>query len=852
MLRLAFSTLAARKSGSFGALAAVGLAVILIVSCGILLQSSLQTPVPVQRLHGASVVVEASTTVTGSQGQGNINEASLPERNRLPGSEADRLRGIPGVETVIADRSVYAVAIDEHGRMIKGRNGALPSGHGWESALLTPYVLTSGHPPTDPSDVVIDHWLASRAAVGAGERLRILTTTGAATFTVAGIAETRPPQALPDQAALFFRTDVAAHFAGGGDRADLLGIITRRGADPARVAAAVRERVRGSGLLVLTGSKRGEAESPDDALSNADIVAGLMVFAALATFVAIFVAASTFSLSVQQRHRELALFRAIGSTPRQVRRLVAGEALVISIVALLLSLPLCVLAAYLEKALFVRAGMIPAGLHVVVGWPPLLGGFVAAIVTTQIAAFVSARRASKIRPTDALREATVEQHPLSRLRAAVGVAALAGGIVVVVLDARHVRQSDAPVAAMVLMAAAALLGPLLARPFAWLAGRPLSSSGSGPGLLAWANTRTRLRRTASVATPLMLAISIVSTVYVSKTILHNATHAQTVERTSAAYVLRAREGSGLPSGVAAAARRLPGVADASGTIATSVVVGPKGADLRIVPARGVNVDSLGSVLKLGVVSGSFARLRGDTVAVSVKSAADWGWHVDDRVHLWLGDGTPATLRVVAEYTRPLGFGEVVLPRRLVANHVTQMLDDAVFVRAEPGIRPAELAPTLRTLRAVDPNVRVVSRHAYEAEIDSAAEKDTLEVYALLALIMVFCALALVNALTMAIGERINEFAQLRLIGATKRQVRAMIRTETVIMIAYGLMTGTLIAVPGLALLNRSLTGSLVPSVPLRSYLALLAFYAAVGLAATVLPTRWSLRANPVTAAAYRE
>jgi putative ABC transport system permease protein len=80
----------------------------------------------------------------------------------------------------------------------------------------------------------------------------------------------------------------------------------------------------------------------------------------------------------------------------------------------------------------------------------------------------------------------------------------------------------------------------------------------------------------------------------------------------------------------------------------------------------------------------------------------------------------------------------------------------------------------------------------------------------------------------------------------------MIRTETLVMIAYGLTTGSLIAAPGLALLNRSLTGSLVPSVPMRSYLALLAFYAAVGLAATVLPTRWSLRANPVTAAAHRE
>ena len=85
---------------------------------------------------------------------------------------------------------------------------------------------------------------------------------------------------------------------------------------------------------MLTGAKRGEAESPEDALSREDIVAGLTVFGVLAAFVAIFVVASTFALSVQQRHRELALFRAIGSTPRQVRRMVAGEALLISLARL--------------------------------------------------------------------------------------------------------------------------------------------------------------------------------------------------------------------------------------------------------------------------------------------------------------------------------------------------------------------------------------------------------------------------------------------------------------------------------------------------------------------------------------
>src|SRR3954453_24036184 len=147
MLRLALSTLAARKSGTFGALPAGGLAVILIASCAILLQSSLQAPIAVERLHGTSVVVEGPTTVTGSQGQGNINEVSLSERGRLPSSAAGRIRRIPRVETVIAHRSVYAAANDGHGRLVKSRNGPLSDGPGWESAPLTPYVLTGNESP---------------------------------------------------------------------------------------------------------------------------------------------------------------------------------------------------------------------------------------------------------------------------------------------------------------------------------------------------------------------------------------------------------------------------------------------------------------------------------------------------------------------------------------------------------------------------------------------------------------------------------------------------------------------------------------------------------------------------------
>ena len=87
---------------------------------------------------------------------------------------------------------------------------------------------------------------------------------------------------------------------------------------------------------------------------------------------------------------------------------------------------------------------------------------------------------------------------------------------------------------------------------------------------------------------------------------------------------------------------------------------------------------------------------------------------------------------------------------------------------------------------------------------------------LLAVIGIFCAMALVNAMTMATAERAREFALLRLVGASKRQVRTMVRAETLIMVAFGLTIGSLIAAPGLAAFNYSLTGSAIPSVSIRT------------------------------------
>ena len=186
MLRIALSTLNGRKGGMLGAFAAVALAVILVVSCGILLDSALRTPIPVERLDGAAVIVQASPKLMGSDNVGG----AVSERSRLPVELAGRLRGLPGVRAAIADRSFFSELIGSDGRLLTGRHGSPSVGHGWSSAALTPFVLASGHEPRTPTEIVLGASLAAHGAVQLGSRLRIATARSRGEYT--GVGHRRP------------------------------------------------------------------------------------------------------------------------------------------------------------------------------------------------------------------------------------------------------------------------------------------------------------------------------------------------------------------------------------------------------------------------------------------------------------------------------------------------------------------------------------------------------------------------------------------------------------------------------------------------------------------------------------
>src|SRR4051794_26058502 len=182
MLRIALRTLAARKSGMVGAFAAAALAVVLVVSCGILLDSSLHAPIQVQRLAAAGVVIQSNTTFSGDGAVG----ISLPERVRMPEATAAGVRHVRGVRQAIADRSFDTRIAGPTGRVVTGPGRVPLVGHGWASAALTPFILTRGRAPRSPSDVVVADDFAVHAAIRLGRQLTIATAIARGRFTVVG------------------------------------------------------------------------------------------------------------------------------------------------------------------------------------------------------------------------------------------------------------------------------------------------------------------------------------------------------------------------------------------------------------------------------------------------------------------------------------------------------------------------------------------------------------------------------------------------------------------------------------------------------------------------------------------
>ncbi|MDH6144747.1 putative ABC transport system permease protein [Kitasatospora sp. GP30] len=837
---LARASVRFRPAAFAGTLIALLLGAAVITACGILLQTGLTAKLPPVRYADTPVVIAADPDVRMTVRDGQNTETvtqSVPERARLDAALAGRIAGLPGVAAARPDSAFPLPAGSDHpaltGRAFAALGIAGPADR-----------LVEGHAP-GPNEVVLDADTARTFQLSPGASLTLTAPGRTGSYRVCGLAagQSTGPTA-------WFADATADRISGHPGRIDAIAVQPRDGMTDQALATQVRQAVGGA-AEVFTGDGRGAVEQPEIGEARTLLVGIGGSFGGYATMTAVFVVMSTVALATGQRAREFALLRAIGATPRQIRRTIATEAMLLAPVAGALgALPGLALARWWFDQLVSR-GAVPPGVRLDVGPLPIVAAVVTCTLAALAAGFLAARRPSRLRPGQALGQAAIEPGRPGAVRTSFGLLFAAGGVVAAVfaatLDGTNAANTALGVV-MCLMMAVALLGPWVARLAAAVLGAPLRAGGA-PGSLAADNTRASARRLASAITPIVLVTAFCGTLLVfQSTIAHAA--GENIRTGITADQVLGSTGPGLPAGTTERAAQLPGVDAAVGVLRTSVLFAN---DHAIDSATALGVDGaparLPRVLDLAVRSGSLADLgrATDTVALDAGLADELGVRTGDRVPLWLGDGTTVKPTVVATYDRGLGLGQVLLPQAAVAAHVTAGYGSQVLVADAPGADRAAVAAGLNGLGG---GTTVTDRAGFVAQSDRMTELNAWANTVMAGVLGGFAAVNAANTLVMTVLDRRREVALLRLAGTTRRQVRGMMRWEALLVATAGLTVGGAIAWTTLVPIARGVAGTR-PYVPPGLAIPLAVGAVLLCLTATGLPTRALLRSHPVTAEGRR-
>ncbi|MGO1974095.1 MAG: FtsX-like permease family protein [Propionibacteriaceae bacterium] len=843
MLGLAWQTIKGRKSGFVGAFIALFAASALITGCGVLLQSGLTSGVPPERYAGAPVVVGAKQALEDP----NVPDIPYGGRVRLPRDTVSVVAAMPGVATATGDISFPVTAVKD-GAILDP--GSVPIvGHGWDSAALGPFDLIAGRAPNTANEVVLDRHLADELGLAVDGRLTLAVGAVPAEYRVTGIADLTGNE-QPRQHGLFFSPAKAAKMAGHSGQVDAIGVLPADGVNTDALADRIESELGSRGVEVFTGEHRGAIEFLDVAQAKATLVAVAGSFGGVALMVAMFIVASTLGLQIQQRRRELALLRAIAATPRQLHRLIGLEIVLVSLAAALLGLVPGLLLSSMMLAAFAGIGLVPPDFALVMGPVPMLVAVGLCVVAARLAGWLSARKAVRISPVEALGEAEVQTARLGWLRSGFGVLTLAIGIGLSLLPlviSGDTATGAASMSVIVLVIAMALLGPRLAV-IAIAMLRPIIKGGSRVGgYLAAANTRAHSRRLASAITPLVLAIAIASVQLFTGTTRVAIASDQANAGVVADYVIDGGS-SGLAPRISEEIADATGVATATPVIRTQLLGDyvPAGAikpSTRPFDAQGVAPGSLAQNMDLDVRAGDTDLLTGDTVALSLVGAELFGADLGQRVHLHLADGTPAHPKVVAIYGNGLGFGDITLPRDLLLAHSLNGLDDMVLVKSEEPTAGAALVKIAGDYLGV----RVQDRDGFNAAQQGQIEMQGTATMLLLIAVFAYIAIGVANTLVMATAQRRREFALLRLVGAQPKQVISMLLAESFVVVVIAAVSGSVLSIPPLVGVSMGLSEGATPypTVDVPIYAGILAVTTLIALLSIMIPAKLAIRARPV-------
>ncbi len=790
---------------------------------------------------GTAAVVSAKTAF-------KVDE-DYPVRPSISENTLERVRDVPGVQQAVGSISDEARIVAKDGDVV-GSGPYFGVGLDPKAGKLSPFKLKEGRFATGPGQVVIDAGTADREGYSLGDTVTVQTRGPEQKAKVTGIATFGAVDSIGTATFALFDLDAAQSlFHKQGRYTEILV------GGPDSVRAQLSDALPAS-LQVQTAAAhdRFTLDSLKSFVKFLKVL--LLVFGGVAVVVGAFTIYNTLSITVAQRSRELALLRALGATRRQVLRSVVVEALAIGTVASLIGLFAGIGLAKLISGVFASAGIDLPSTSTVFGARTIVVSLAVGIVVTVLAGLGPALRATRVSPVTAMREGA--DIPAGRIgRRAPLFAAIAGVLALGVLglgmfgpgiDAEGRLALLAP-GALLLFIAVALISPRLVPRLASALGRPGQRIAGAAGGLARRNAMRNPGRTAATAAALMIGIALVAFSAVLGAGMRESTKGALAEQVRADYVLVGQDGwSPIDPAAAKAVAEVPGVDTSTGLVQDGArSFGKK------ISVDGVDEKRFASVFGFDWDKGSdaaYSELASGGAIVTDKFAEDHDLAVGDRFEVTALKGDKLGLSVAGvskpDKFNPLGTGEVTIARSAYDRAFTAERERYAFVAADGASRPA-----LEAALAAFPDVKLQSKSEFQTDQSAWVDQVLGVFYVLLGLAVIVSLFGIVNTLALSVLERTRELGMLRAIGMSRRQVRRMIRHESVVTALIGAVLGIAVGLFLARLATVALSDEgLRFAVPVGSLVAFTVVAAVAGVLAAIGPARRASRLDVLKALQY--